>query len=132
MAIRVLIDDIDNFDMIDLMNQYVKLKVKYWTIDFLKLQIDLDYVYVENDRVLRMLSNDIYGSELIINEMKNIINFFKNYKVEISGTIEKKIDISKCEFMLLCYDIYNDTIIYKNKKFCHNVKFDELNYMCNV
>jgi hypothetical protein len=129
MSIRVIINDVDNFDLFDLMNQYVKLKIKYWTIDFFTLQLDLDMLYIQNDKILHILSNDIYGGELVMNELKNIIKFFNNYKIEINGSIERKIDTSSCEFIIVVYEVYDETIIYKMKKFCHNNKVDELNYM---
>lgn len=132
MSIRVVIDDENNYDFIDLMNQYLKLKIKYWTIDFLKLTLDLDIRYIENDKVLRLLSNDIYGADLVINELVMINNFFTNYKIELNGSIEKKIDNTICEFIIINYEIFDSTIIYKMKKFCHNIKVDESNYMKKI
>jgi len=132
MSIRVIIDDVDNCDLIGLMNQYLKLKIKYWSIDFLKLTLDLDMLYIENDRIIRLFSNDIYGSELVINELIIINNFFNNYKIELNGTIEKKLDKTLCEFIIINYDIYESTLIYKMKKFCHNIKIDESNYMKKI
>lgn len=132
MSIRVVIDDENNYDFIDLMNQYLKLKIKYWTIDFLKLTLDLDIGYIENDKILRLLSNDIYGAELVINELVMINIFFTNYKIELNGSIEKKIDTTQCEFIIINYEIFDSTIIYKMKKFCHNIKVDESNYMKKI
>jgi len=129
MCIRVLINDVDNIDLIDLMNEYLKLKIKYWTIDFVKLTLDIDYVYVENDVMLNIVSHDIFSSELVFNELSNICKFFDNHKIKINGSIEKKIDKSICDFIIINYEIFMDTLIYKMKKFCHNSKIDEKNIM---
>lgn len=74
-------------ELLNIMNEYIKLKISYWLVDFITQTIDIDLDKIENTRELKIISNDIYSSEPVINEIKQIYKFFQNYNVRFNGEI---------------------------------------------
>ena len=78
-------------EIINIMNEFIKLKIIYWDVDFVKNSIDVNINKIESTRELKVISNDIYSSEPVIEEFKIIYHFFAKYNISIFGDIKQSI-----------------------------------------
>jgi len=102
-------------DLLNIMNEYIKLKITYWNVDFINQTLDIDLIKIVSTRELRITSNDIYSSEYVIGELKNIYTFFQKYNIRFNGEIFHTVNS------------FNDTY-HINYKFVSGKNIDTLEY----
>lgn len=91
-------------ELINVMNDFIKLKLMYWNVDFLKQKIEIDLDKIDNSRELKIISNDIYSSDPVIDEFKKLYRFFQDRSISINGTIIFSIN-KECDTNIIRYDI---------------------------
>ena len=45
-------------DLLNIMNEYIKLKITYWNVDFINQTLDIDLIKIVSTRELRITSNE--------------------------------------------------------------------------